>query len=135
MKEIFVLKESKTHKVSTPRDLFKKSQKVNVDQKQENCIIFYLDSRNKIIDSEVLFKGGINACLIDPKVIFRKALLKGAVNLAMAHNHPSGDLKPSDEDKRTFSKLQNMARSLDLDFIDSIIFNETSFYSIEWGSC
>ncbi len=135
MKEIFVLKESTTHKVSTPRDLFKQTLKVNIDHKQENCIIFYLDNRNKVIDAEILFKGSINSCLIDPKIIFKNALLKSAVNLAMAHNHPSGDLKPSNEDKKTYSKLQSMANSLDLSFIDSIIFNENSFYSLEYEEC
>ena len=130
MEEIFVLKETgDTNSLNTPRDLFAQAEKINISHDQEHCIIFYLDSRGMILDQEVLFKGGLNACLIDPKVIFKNALLHNSSSLAMAHNHPSGNLKPSDADYRILRKLEDAGRILQIEIRDFLIFNKTQFYS------
>ena len=93
MKQIFILKE-KIGVITQPSDIFNKIKKINIDFKQENFIVLYLDTKNKLIKSEVLFKGGLNGCLIDPKTIFRNALLNNANSIIIAHNHPSGSLEP-----------------------------------------
>ena len=117
--------------ITSASKLFEKIGKINIDYSQENFILFYLDTKNKVIDSEVLFKGGLNSCVIDPKTIFRKALTYNANAVIMAHNHPSGDLNPSYEDIRAFENLRQAGEILLLKFLDSIIFNETQFYTME----
>ena len=85
---------------------------------------------NKVLSCENIFKGGLNACLICPKTLFRKALLKNAHKIIIAHNHPSKDLKPSSEDKEVYSRLKKAGEILTLKVIDDIIFNKTEFYSL-----
>ena len=130
MEQIIVLKEPK-RKVTDAVTLFKRIKKVSIDYNQENFIIFYLRTDNTIINSEILFKGGLNACLVDPKTLFRRALLKNANALILAHNHPSGSLKPSEEDKLTYEKLKSCGKMMSLKVLDFIVFNKNSFYSLK----
>ena len=129
MKEVIILKEP-TGVIREARDIFKNIKEMNIDYAQENFIVFFLDSKNKIINAEVLFKGGLNSCLIDPKTIFRIALLHNSNGIIVAHNHPSGDLTPSNEDKNIYELLQKSGEFLDLCCMDSIIFNEKEYYSM-----
>ena len=130
MKELITLKES-LNNVNDSKELFNKIKKINIDYSQENVIVFYLNSNNGIISSEVLFKGGLNCCVLDPKILFRKALLNNANSLIIAHNHPSGSLAPSEEDILSFKNLIEGAKLLDLALLDSIIFNKEHFYSLK----
>ena len=129
MKELVILKEN-TKGIKKPKDIFKNIEKINIDYLQENFLIFYLNTKNNVLGSEVLFKGGLNSCLIDPKVIFRKALINNSNSIIIAHNHPSNDLRPSEEDIDIYKELKNIGRILDLNVLDSIIFNKTEFYSL-----
>ena len=129
MKELIILKEN-TKGIKEPKDIFKNIEKINIDYLQENFLIFYLNTKNNVLGSEVLFKGGLNSCLIDPKVIFRKALINNSNSIIIAHNHPSNDLRPSKEDINGYKELRKIGRILDLNVLDSIIFNKTEFYSL-----
>ena len=129
MKQLIILKENQSA-IKEAKTLFQNIKKIDIDYKQENFIVFYLDTRNKLIDSEVLFKGGLNACVIDLKTIFRKALLNNSCSIIIAHNHPSGDLNPSDEDKEIYLRLKEAGELLTLKCLDSIIFNKNSFFSL-----
>lgn len=129
MKKVLEIKET-AMAIKNPSDVFDRVKKVNIDFDQENFIIVYLDTKNKILDSEVLFKGGLNMCIIDPKTIFRHALLKNSNSIIIAHNHPSGHLEPSQEDWEIFEKLQKIGEDLQLKVLDSVIFNPSEYYSM-----
>ena len=131
MKQILILKENKGF--SNSSEVFKNIQKINIDYKQENFLILCLDTKNKLIKSAVLFKGGLNECIICPKTIFRNALKHNSDKIIIAHNHPSGDLKPSNEDREVFDKLKKAGDIIDLKVLDSIIFNEKEFYALSDG--
>lgn len=130
MKELIIL-DNNDGGINTPRKLFKMINEINIDYNQENFLVFYLDSRNKIINSEILFKGGLNSCLIDVKTLFRKALIHNSNAIIVAHNHPSNNIEPSDEDIEVFEELQKAGKLIQLEVLDSIIFNEKEFYSID----
>jgi len=128
MNQIFILKEPiKT--IKAPEDLFKRIKKFKIDYNQENFLIFYLNTKNQVLKSEVLFKGGIDSALICPKTIFRNALKNNAIKLIVAHNHPSGNLKPSPEDLTIQQVLSDAGKMLELRILDFIIFNKKEFYS------
>ena len=129
MEEIIVF-DNKTEGITNPRLLFRRIKRINIDFKQENFIVFYLDTRNNVIDSEVLFKGGVNSCLIDPKTLFRKALIHNSSGIIVAHNHPSNCIDPSDDDIIIFKELKKAGLLLQLPVLDSIIFNEEEYYSM-----
>ena len=128
MKQILILKENKGF--TSPAEVFKNIQKIDIDYKQENFLILCLNTKNKLIYSEVIFKGGLNACLICPKTLFRIALKYNSNSIIIAHNHPTEDLKPSDEDKEIFDRLKDAGDIIDLKVLDSIIFNKKGFYSL-----
>jgi DNA repair protein RadC len=129
MKEILILNEP-LGRITNPKDIFKKIKKIKIDYNQENFLVFYLNTPNQVKKKEVLFKGGLNSCLIDPKTIFRKCLIYNCSQIIIAHNHPSNDLHPSYEDKEIFNKLKEIGNILDLKVLDSIIFNKKEFYSL-----
>ena len=129
MEKIYILKDPVVG-FSHPEKIFDNIEKFNIEFSQENFIVFYLDTKNKIIDSEVLFKGGLNSCLIDPKTLFRQALIKNSNAVIIAHNHPSGDLNPSDEDEDVFKQLKDAGEIIQIKVLDFIIFNETQYYSL-----
>ena len=130
MKKLLVLKEE-LGTVKGADDIFNKIQSINIDYKQENVIVFYLNTQNKVIDSDVLFKGGLDACLVCPKTIFRKTLRKGASKIIISHNHPSGNLEPSDVDKEIYKLLMEGGNTLGINVLDCIIFNKTHFFSLD----
>jgi len=129
MKQILILNETKGF--NNPTEVFKSIQKINIDYTQENFLILCLNTKNELIYSEIIFKGGLNACLIDPKTLFRKALIKNSNSLIIAHNHPTNDLTPSYDDKEIYRKLKEIGDILDLKVLDSIIFNEKEFFSLK----
>ena len=129
MKQILILKEP-LGAITESSSLFNNIKKIDIDYKQENFLLFCLNSKNKVIHSEVIFKGGLNSCIICPKVLFRKALKYNSNSVIIAHNHPSGDLNPSDEDLSIFKKLKDSGDILQLSVLDSIIFNKKEYYSL-----
>ena len=132
MKQILTLKENKGFTNSA--EVFKSIKKIDIDFKQENFLILCLNTKNKLIHSEVLFKGGLNACLICPKTLFRIALKYNSNSVILAHNHPTEDLTPSYEDTDIFKRLVKAGETIDIKVLDSIIFNEKEFYSLEDNS-
>jgi|SRR3989344_7362728 len=132
MEQIFTLKEELKN-IKSPSDIFKKILKFKIDYNQENLIVFYLNVKNKVIHSEVIYKGGLNECIAEPNIIFRKALLKNSYSIIMAHNHPSKDLTPSEPDLNVFERLKDGGKLLNIKVLDSIIFNKKEFYSLVEG--
>ena len=133
MEQVFTLKEELKN-IKSASDIFKKILKFKIDYNQENLIIFYLNVKNKVIHSEVIYKGGLSECIAEPNTIFRKALLKNSYSIIMAHNHPSKDLTPSEPDLNVFERLKDGGKLLNIKVLDSIIFNKKEFYSIIGGS-
>ena len=129
MKQLLTLK-SPTGQIKEAKHIFSKIKKVDIDYSQENTIVFYIATNGTLIGSEVLFKGGINGCLIDPRTLFRKALINNSDRIILAHNHPNGYLNPSGTDMKTFKDLSKMGTFLQMPILDFIVFNETNYYSV-----
>ena len=89
----------------------------------------YLNNSNKILEKFQISKGGITGTLVDVRISLKKALEIGAVSLILTHNHPSGNLRPSEADKQLTQKLKTAAESLDIKILDHIIVTEKSYFS------
>lgn len=74
--------------------------------------------------------GGVSSCLVDPKIIFATALKANATSIILAHNHPSGSLKPSEPDIKLTQKLAEGGRHLDILVVEHIIMTPSSYYSM-----
>ncbi len=99
------------------------------DLPHEEFWVLLLDRGLRLIESRRISSGGIHGTVADPKLIFRHALEKGASCMVLAHNHPSGQLRPSEEDIRLTRKLVEGGRMLDIQVQDHLIITSESFYS------
>jgi DNA repair protein RadC len=99
------------------------------DLPNEEFWMLILNRANKLISKEPVSKGGINATLVDARMIFKPAILQNASSIILAHNHPSGNLKPSEEDIKLTKKLKDAGKLLDINVIDHLIIAENNYFS------
>ena len=97
-------------------------------QDEEFCVI-YLDAQNQIIEFETIQKGVVNQAVVYPRQVLENALKKKASAIILAHNHPSGHVRPSDADIRLTKTIQETAKVLDILVHDHIIIGENRFFS------
>jgi DNA repair protein RadC len=95
---------------------------------EEFCVI-YLDSQNQIIEFETIQRGVVNQAVVYPRQVLESALKKKASAIILAHNHPSGHVRPSDADIRLTKTIQETAKILDILVHDHIIVGENRFFS------
>ncbi len=88
---------------------------------QECFVVLYTNRANRIIGVYELSKGGITGTVADPKLIIATALKAAATGIILAHNHPSGNLKPSAADIELTKKIQSACVLLDIQLLDHII--------------
>jgi DNA repair protein RadC len=100
-----------------------------VDLPHEEFWIVLLNRQNAIIGQKCVSIGGMSSTIVDPKIIFRIALQEKASSIILAHNHPSGNFKPSDSDKRITRILVESGKVLDLLVLDHVIISQDGFYS------
>jgi DNA repair protein RadC len=96
---------------------------------RERIKVMYLNNANKIIGFYELGSGGYTATVADMKLLFVVAFLCGASNFIVAHNHPSGNLKPSTSDIELTKKIKKAGRVLDINLLDHLILTKDSYYS------
>jgi len=99
------------------------------DLLQEAFWIILLDRRSKMISIEEIHLGGMSAMVVDPKVVFQKALERKACSLILAHNHPSGAPSPSNEDIRLTEKIKAAGSFIDIKVLDHLIIGDGCYYS------
>lgn len=95
----------------------------------ESFVVMMLNRGNRVIGVNVVSVGGIDSTVVDPKKIFQVALLANASNLILAHNHPSGNLFPSDSDINLTEKIKSASKLLDMKVLDHLIINNGKYYS------
>ena len=116
-------------KISGSSSVFEILQPLLGELPHEEFWIMYLNNSNKVIQKNQLSKGGITGTLVDVRLVLKKALELGATSLILAHNHPSGTLKPSQADKALTKKLSLASQSLDIKVLDHLIVTENAYFS------
>lgn len=119
----------KQEKITSSASAFELLQPILGELPHEEFWIIYMNNSNKVIQKSQLSKGGITGTLVDVRLVLKTALEVGATGLLLAHNHPSGTLKPSTADKQITEKLKIAAQSLDIKVLDHIIITETTYFS------
>lgn len=99
------------------------------DKKQEHFYCVYLDTKNHIIKDKLLFIGTINESLIHPREIFKEAYLLSASSVICVHNHPSGNVNPSNNDIIMTKQLQEVGKILGIKVLDHIIIGKDVYFS------
>jgi len=96
----------------------------------EQFYILMINRANKVLGYTLIATGGVSATVVDPKVIFQAALKANASSIICAHNHPSGNNKPSDADIKITDKIKAAGQFLDINLLDHVIMTpDDNFYS------
>jgi DNA repair protein RadC len=116
-------------KVTSSKLVFEMMQPIIGELAHEEFWVLFLNNSNKIISKSQLSKGGMTGTIVDARLVFKLALENGATGLILCHNHPSGNLEPSQADKEITKKLKAAGESLDVKVLDHLIITETKYYS------
>jgi DNA repair protein RadC len=117
------------NKITSSKVVFEIMQPIIGELPHEEFWVLFLNNSNKVISKSQLSKGGITGTIVDVRLVFKLALESGATGLILCHNHPSGNLNPSDADKEITMKLKLAGDSLDVKVLDHLIITETKYYS------
>jgi DNA repair protein RadC len=115
--------------VRTPKQVFEYLKDMR-DLPKEHLRGIYLNSRYQVIHNEVISIGSLTASVIHPREVFRPAIEYSAAALILAHNHPSGSIKPTQPDIEITNHLKKVGEMLGIDLLDHIIIAKNKFYSI-----
>lgn len=119
----------KISKIAGSKDAFELLYPLMGELEHEEFWIVYLNNSNKVIHKSQLSKGGITGTLVDVRLVLKQALELGAVGIILAHNHPSGGLRPSAADKRITKKLKDASEALDIRVLDHLIVTQHDYLS------
>lgn len=116
--------------VTSSRDAFNLLCTYLDDKIREEFYTLYLNAANRLLSIERISHGGMTSTVVDCRLIFKKALsISGVTQIIIAHNHPSGNLSPSDADKRLTEKIKEGGKLLDIKLLDHLIIASNRFYS------
>ncbi|MFT4838230.1 MAG: DNA repair protein RadC [Nonlabens sp.] len=116
-------------KIKSSKDAFRIMQPIIGELPHEEFWVMLLDNAHKVLEKKNISIGGITGTLVDIRLVFKKAIEAGAVAMVLAHNHPSGTLQPSVQDKSLTNKLIEAGKLLDIKVLDHLIITQQSFYS------
>lgn len=130
------LTEAEKIKILTSDDIFGIMQKIllreqKIDQDREHFWIIGLANNLRLLFVELIGLGTVNQVLVNPMEVFSFALQKRAVQIMLCHNHPSGELEPSDADKNTTDRMIQVGRIVDTPVLDHLIISDKSYISFK----
>ena len=125
-----LLKGKKARIYLKPKEVWEELKDIR-DNKKEHFVIFYLDSRNQEIKREIISIGSLNANLVHPREVFEPAVRNLAAQIILAHNHPSGDPEPSEDDITITKRLVEAGKIMGIEVIDHIIVVKNGFLSFK----
>ena len=115
--------------VKDSKDSFERFLPYIDDTRQEHFLVLYLNQSNHALKVECISNGGTTNVIADPKIIFKNALNLNATCIVLGHNHPSGNPRPSEDDRLLTKKFVAAGKLLDINIIDHIIIGNERYYS------
>jgi len=116
-------------RITSSRDIFLLFHPRLSDLPYEELWVAFTNQAGKVVDEMKVSQGGISATAADIRLILRAALNVLATGIALCHNHPSGNLKPSREDDILTDRLKQSAQLMDIAFLDHVILTDTAYFS------
>ena len=111
------------------KDIYKVLQPYLSDLQTEEFWAVFLNQNNRIVGKARLSAGGINQSVVDVRILFKTALEHLSTAIAIAHNHPSGNLKPSQEDLRITKQIADAGKILNIQLLDHLIISQNAYLS------
>lgn len=118
-------------KIETAEDVYNHFVDELRDKKKEHFYALYLDTKNRIIEEELVSVGILDASLIHPREVFNPAIKASAHAVILVHNHPSGECEPSDDDKEVTKMLYNAGEIIGISILDHIIIGKNNYFSMK----
>ncbi len=115
--------------VRNSKDSFERFLPYIDDMRQEHFLVMYLNQSSHALKVECISNGGTTCVIADPKIIFKNALNLGATCIILGHNHPSGNPRPSEDDRHLTKKLAAAGKLLDIAVLDHVIIGNERYYS------
>ena len=130
------LTEAERIKILNSDDLYGIMQKIllrehKIDQNREHFWVIGLENNHRILFIELISLGSVNKTIAEPMEVFSFALQKRAVKIVLCHNHPSGELKPSDADKDITDRLIQVGIIVETEVVDHLIISNKSYLSFK----
>ena len=122
-------KELVNTKIDSSKKVFDYFKTIFIEEMQECFYAVYLDASKKVIKVKLLFKGTLDHSLVHPRELFKEAYLLSASSIICVHNHPSGNIAPSKEDKMLTSNLVRIGLIHGIPIIDHLIIGKNNYYS------
>ncbi|MFH1561781.1 MAG: DNA repair protein RadC, partial [Patescibacteria group bacterium] len=116
--------------IKTPDDAFQLLKEIG-KHKKEHFIGLYLNARNQLIHQETISIGGLNVNIVHPREVFEPAIKHQAASVIVVHNHPSGNLEPSEEDLEITKRLVSSGKLLGVAVVDHLIIAGKKFFSLK----
>ncbi len=116
-------------KITQSKDVYEIFKPQLADLPYEEFWVILLNRSNKIMAKEKISQGGISGTVTDVRLILKKAIDKLASALILCHNHPSGNLQPSEADRKITKKLHEAGKLMEISVLDHVIVSDQSYYS------
>jgi DNA repair protein RadC len=123
--------ELKNFDIKNPESVVKAIRAGIKDKAKEHFKLILLNPRNRIIGISTISIGTLNASLVHPREVFKDAIVHSAASVVLAHNHPSGDPEPSEDDIKITKKLVDSGKILGIEVLDHIIIAKNRFFSFK----
>lgn len=115
----------------SPNNIYQQLRSKIINYHKEHLLVVSLDNRNKIIGIDTVSVGTLNSNLIHPRETFEVAVKRHAAQIILCHNHPSGELSPSEDDLKITKNLIQAGKILGIELIDHLIISKEGFYSFK----
>jgi len=126
--EFMAVREATGEPFTFPDDIYE-SMKAETKIDRECVWILHVNGRNRIIHKELVSMGTVNASLVAPREVFRRAIIEGSAAIVIVHNHPSGDPEPSMDDISICNRLLEAAKILDMKLLDFMVIGTGGYVS------
>lgn len=124
-----LLEPTKKVKIASSADVYELMKPELMDESVEHFYALLLNRANMVIKKQIISQGGTGATIADPKLVFKYAMDHMASAIVLVHNHPSGNLKPSQADIQLTKKMVAAGKNLELLVIDHVIFTDVAYFS------
>ncbi len=121
--------ELKDFDIKDPQSVVKAIRASIKDKAKEHFKLILLNARNKILGVSTISIGSLNASIVHPREVFKDAIVHSAYSVVLAHNHPSGDPEPSEDDLKMTKRLIEAGKILGIEVTDHVIISKNGFFS------
>lgn len=117
--------------INNPKSVYELVKRKIFNKSKEHLLLIILDTRNKVISISNVSTGILNSNLVHPREVYKEAIHHNAASIIIAHNHPSGNPEPSEEDKDITNRLVEAGKIVGINVLDHIIIGKDSYFSFK----